>query len=118
MGQNIRGLPSAITLRASAPLGIQAHHKRDCPIHSTQLVETKQAIRLTKSAGIHGSQLLDQYAGTPASDLNFGSERSGLCSGRGGCDDYRGQSEQFICLDYHSEASPSLLVTTRVLRSS
>jgi hypothetical protein len=29
---------------------------------------------LTKAAGVHGSQLLDQYPRCPTLDLNFGSE--------------------------------------------
>ena len=55
-------------------LDIEANDKGDCAIYCAQFVETEQAMGLTKPAGAHGSQLLDQYPSGPTLDLNFGSE--------------------------------------------
>jgi hypothetical protein len=59
---------------AITSLGIDADNEGDCPIYCAQLVETEQAMRLPKPAGVHCSQLLDQYSCGPTLDLNFRSE--------------------------------------------
>lgn len=75
-------------------------------------------MRFPKPARVDGSQLLDQNPRRSAPYLYFGSERSGQRSGRRRCNDDRGKSEQFVCLNHNPVPSPSLLVTALILRGS
>lgn len=55
-------------------LEIEADHDGNCAFDCPQLIESEQAMRFAKPAGIHSSKLLDQHPRGPALNLDFGPE--------------------------------------------